>query len=243
MTSVRVVSQAQPAAYPVLTLASASPRRHELLALLGLAFVVAPNAGEDQDDQPPDTVVAALPPCSVPLRQHPTLLAWRKVAAACIDTPSDVIIGADTDVVIDGEVLGKPRDSAHACALLARLAGRTHTVYSGLCVWQAATEAFTYALVRSDVVIAPLSDDEIAAYVATGEPLDKAGAYGIQGMGGRLVQQVHGSYTAVVGLPLVTTAEMLRAAGLHVLVDPVDAYYRWLQAQRKEPLPCPPTSP
>lgn len=231
------------ASRPLLTLASASPRRRELLALLGVSFVVAPNAGEDQDDPPPQSVLAALPPCPVPLRQHPTLLAWRKVDAACSAAPSDVIIGADTDVVIDGEVLGKPRDPAHACVLLARLAGRTHTVYSGVCVWHASTNTFQYALVASDVLIAPLSAAEIEAYVATGEPLDKAGAYGIQGVGGRLVQQVRGSYTSVMGLPLVTTATLLRAAGLDLAVDPVDAYHRWLQAQGKEPLPCPPTSP
>lgn len=231
------------AAMNVLTLASASPRRRELLGLLGLPFVVAPNNGEDQDDAPPDDVVAALPPCPLPLRHHPALLAWRKVHVACIATPSNVIIGADTDVVLDGEVLGKPRDAEHARELLARLSGRIHRVYSGICVWQAATERFDYGLVQSDVKIAPLDADAIAAYVATGEPLDKAGAYGIQGMGGRLVQEVRGSYTCVVGLPLITTAMMLRAAGVHVPVDPIDAYHYWLQTQGKEPLPCPPTSP
>ncbi len=226
-----------------LTLASASPRRRELLGWLGVPFVVAPNAGEDQSDTPPDEVIAALPACPVPLYQHPTLLAWRKVAAACIATPSDVIIGVDTDVVLDGEVLGKPRDAAHAHELLARIAGRTHTVYSGLCVWHASAKRFYFDLVASEVTIAPLTDDQIAAYVATSEPLDKAGAYGIQGMGGKLVQEVRGSYTAVVGLPLVTTAQMLRAAGIEPAIDPEDAYHRWLQAQGKEPLPCPPTSP
>jgi septum formation protein len=145
--------------------------------------------------------------------------------------------------------------------MLARLAGREHMVYTGLCLlhtaqpWSAAPPdapfraepygagTIRYALTASVVTIAPLSAGEIAAYVDTGEPLDKAGAYGIQGLGGRLVQRVSGSYTAVVGLPLPIIAAMLRAAGIMPLVDPVEAYHHWLREQGKEPLPCPPTSP
>jgi septum formation protein len=98
-------------------------------------------------------------------------------------------------------------------------------------------------LVASDVLIAELTDAEIEAYVATGEPMDKAGAYGIQGLGGRLVRSVAGSYTCVVGLPLVTIHKLLSAAGFTQLSDPTKAYMRWLEAQGKEPLPCPPTFP
>ena len=98
-------------------------------------------------------------------------------------------------------------------------------------------------LVSSEVTIAELNDAEIAAYVATGEPLDKAGAYGIQGLGGRLVRVVVGSYTCVVGLPLVETYRLLIAAGVTGLSEPAEAYQRWLGAQGKEPLPCPPTFP
>src|SRR5262249_59767127 len=98
-------------------------------------------------------------------------------------------------------------------------------------------------LVASDVELAELTDAEIADYVATGEPMDKAGAYGIQGLGGRLVRSVAGSYTCVVGLPLVATHRLLAAAGYTQLTDPNEAYLRWLEAQGKEPLPCPPTFP
>ena len=227
---------------PTLTLASASPRRRELLALLGAPFTVAPNDGEDQDLLPPESIVAALPPCPLPLRQHPAQLAWRKVYTASTLFDSGVIIGADTDVVLDGAVLGKPRDAADAAAMLARLAGRDHTVYSGICV-RHEDGALRFALTRSEVTIAALRRDEIAAYVATGEPLDKAGAYGIQGLGGRLVQRVTGSYTGVVGLPLEETHRLLRDAGVAGLSDPVAADLRLLSAQGKEPLPCPPTLP
>jgi septum formation protein len=132
-----------------------------------------------------------------------------------------------------------------------------HTVYTGLCVIAPGggrpqhlaptlSDGHTCCwldLVASAVEVAPLSAAEIAAYVATGEPLDKAGAYGIQGLGGRLVRAVRGSYTAVVGLPLTQTHALLRAAGLADLDDPERAYLRWLQQQGKEPLPCPPTLP
>src|SRR4051794_32671419 len=99
---------------PPLTLASASPRRRELLAWLGVSYQSIATAGEDQDDPPPPDLVAALPACPVPQATHPTLLAWRKAIAACAEAPDSVIIGADTIVVLDGDVLGKPRDSDHA---------------------------------------------------------------------------------------------------------------------------------
>jgi septum formation protein len=144
--------------------------------------------------------------------------------------------------------------------MLRRLSGRMHTVYTGLAVlgpgvgdWELGNRSSPNSqspipnplldLVASDVLVDDLADEEIAAYVATGEPMDKAGAYGIQGLGGRLVRAVHGSYTCVVGLPLVATYRALVAAGLAGLNDPSDAYRRWLSAQGKEPLPCPPTFP
>jgi septum formation protein len=98
-------------------------------------------------------------------------------------------------------------------------------------------------LISSDVAIADLTDEEIDTYIATGEPMDKAGAYGIQGLGGRLVRSVVGSYTCVVGLPLVAVHRLLTAAGYSQLNDPTEAYRRWLDSQGKEPLPCPPTFP
>lgn len=232
-----------------LVLASASPRRHELLAWLGASFRVLATDGEERDDAVPPELVAALPACPVPLATHPTLLAWRKAHAACAEAPNSVIIGADTIVVLDGDVLGKPRDSAHAHAMLRRLAGRTHVVYTGVVLLRPAPagigwlERLQLALAASSVAIAELADETIAGYIATGEPMDKAGAYGIQGLGGQLVQSVEGSYTCVVGLPLATLHAMLVAAGIRGLHDPADAYARWLRAQGKETFPCPPTFP
>lgn len=238
-----------------LVLASSSPRRSELLSLLGVPFTIVTTDAEESDSPPPPEIVAALPPSSLPLAQHPTLLAWRKAHAVWSHDPAHVVLGADTIVVLDGAVLGKPRDAAHARAMLAQLAGQVHTVYTGVCVCGSGSRAdaeyepsapvnqFQVALVTSDVTIAPLDREEIAAYVATGEPLDKAGAYGIQGLGGQLVRRVVGSYTAVVGLPLPTTWRMLTAVGISGLAEPTAAYRKWLQYQGKEPLPCPPTLP
>jgi septum formation protein len=232
-------------------LASASPRRRELLGFLGVAFRAVATDAEEQDHPPPPSVIAALPACPAPLATHPTLLAWRKVDAACANAPDSVIIGADTIVVLDGDVLGKPRDPIHARAMLRRLSGRTHTVYTGLAVLRPAigdrrlelTPTLQLDLAASEVEVADLTNAEIDAYVATGEPMDKAGAYGIQGLGGRLVRAVAGSYTCVVGLPLVATHRLLVAVGYGNLADPNEAYVRWLKAQGKEPLPCPPTFP
>jgi len=245
---------------PELVLASASPRRRELLGWLGQPFRVAANDGEERDHPPPQAVVAALPACPVPLATHPALLAWRKADAACAESPGSVIIGADTIVVLDGDVLGKPRDPAHARTMLRRLSGRMHTVYTGLAVlglaagdWRSGTDNPPNSqypapntqldLVASEVAITDLTDAEIDAYIATGEPMDKAGAYGIQGLGGRLVHSVAGSYTCVVGLPLVALHRLLFTAGYTQLTDPTEAYLYWLESQGKEPLSCPPTFP
>ena len=251
-----------PETHNPLVLASASPRRRELLSYLGVTFRAVANDAEEQDHPPPAAVVAALPPLRLPLADHPTLRAWRKADAACADAPGSVIIGSDTIVVLDDAVLNKPVDAAHAAAMLRRLSGRAHLVYTGLCVLRPADSiprrgagaggrpplvdgrrSIWLDLVASDVVFEELTEDQIAAYVATGEPLDKAGAYGIQGRGGRLVRAVAGSYTSVVGLPLVQLHRLLAAAGVPGLSDPADGYRRWLTAQGKEPLPCPPTFP
>ncbi|HMO58812.1 MAG TPA: Maf family protein [Roseiflexaceae bacterium] len=236
-----------------IVLASASPRRRELLAQLGLSFRLLANDAEEDLSDPPASIGAILPPLALPLNDHPTLRAWRKLDAACSHAPDSVIIGADTIVVLNNHVLNKPADAADARRMLRRLAGQTHTVYTGIALAdmrlyrhsRTAGEpgGLWFELVASDVAVAALSDDEIAAYVATGEPLDKAGAYGIQGIGGRLVESVSGSYTSVVGLPLVQLHDLLGRAGVVVPVDPAAAYRRWLDAMGKEPLPWPPTLP
>ncbi|MEN9937871.1 MAG: hypothetical protein RLZZ387_4450 [Chloroflexota bacterium] len=251
-----------------LVLASGSPRRRELLSELGVTFRTSASEAEEENHPPPPQLAGALPPLDLPLGDHPTLRAWRKADAACADAPESVIIGADTIVALGREVLNKPADAADARAMLRRLSGRAHTVYTGLCVLaplgnegragsdeRHITDHTGYSslvlgpwsisldLVATEVIFYELSDDVIADYVATGEPLDKAGAYGIQGLGGRLVHSVAGSYTNVVGLPLVQIHRLLTAAGVTALADPPESYRRWLTAQGKEPLPCPPTFP
>lgn len=204
-----------------LVLASASPRRRELLGYLGAGFTALATDAEEQEEPTPAPVLAALPALDLPRANHPALLAWRKARAAAELLPNAVILGADTIVVLDDDVLNKPRDEADAREMLARLSGRTHTVYTGMCVitrvpgpgaeWAPIHNQHFVALdmLASRVEIAPLSAGEIAAYVATGEPLDKAGAYGIQGLGSRFVAAVEGDLTCVIGLPMRRLRELL----------------------------------
>lgn len=215
---------------------------------------MATDAEENEDPIPPD-VIANLPACPLPTHEHPTIKAWRKAQAVWEQHPEAVVLGADTVVALDDVVLNKPRNTDHAFAMLNRLSGRIHTVYTGLCVCGSiqtpgnesptaiAKSPLQLDLVASAVTIAPLEPNTIADYIATGEPLDKAGAYGIQGLGGRLVREVIGSYTAVVGLPLPTVWRLLTTAGITTPHNPDAAYRNWLYKQGKEPLPCPPTSP
>jgi septum formation protein len=222
---------------PALVLASQSPRRRELLRYLGVEFEAIATTGEEEDTEVPAEVVSALPPLL--LDQHPTLLAWRKINAAIETGCHGVILGADTIVVIDNTILNKPRDEADARRMLRLLAGRTHTVYTGIALINTnRADSLTFDLVRSEVRMCILEDAEIVDYVATGEPLDKAGAYGIQGLGGRLVEQVTGSYTNVVGLPLEHVYRALQAQGLQPCVQPADAFRQWLADQGKDRPPC-----
>ncbi|MEF3273261.1 MAG: Maf family protein [Chloroflexus sp.] len=234
-----------------LILASASPRRRELLAQLGVDYTCLASPAEDHPAPPPPNLLEHLPalPVALPIAAHPTLVAWRKAADISRQHPDAIVLAADTEVVIDGEVLGKPRDVDHACAMIRRLAGRSHTVLTGLClllpptatavgVWYDGRRVL-FDLVASQVSFRPLTDDEIAAYVALGESLDKAGGYGLQSGGAALIDKIEGSYTNVVGLPLPAVARLLRAAGIELPVDPVAAYHAWLRSQGKEPAPWP----
>ena len=183
-------------------LASGSPRRRELLLLAGLEAVVRPaDVDETQHDgeDPISYVVrlAKLKACAVPAAED------------------EVVLAADTTVVLDGQILGKPRDAEDAVAMLQRLRGRAHTVSTGVAVAQP-SGAVAETVVTTDVVMAPISDAAIRAYVAGGEPLDKAGSYGIQGQAAAFVARISGSWTNVVGLPVVETLEMLRDAGVTV---------------------------
>lgn len=190
-----------------LILASASPRRRELLERLGLPFEVRPSGIEEP--------LAA----GVPASTLATTLARAK-AADIADRlraagEAALVLGADTLVVLDGQPLGKPTSQGDARAMLRALRGRSHEVVTAVVVRDAdpAGRELTEAVV-SQVLMRDYTDDEIAAYVATGEPDDKAGAYAVQGRGRRLVSRVDGCYTNVVGLPLRTTARLLRAFGL-----------------------------
>ncbi len=197
-------------------------------------FSVLATQGEDEDLWMPAELATMLPSFPLPPQQHPTLLAWRKAAAALREGATGIVLGADTIVVIDNHVLNKPRDAAEARFMLRQLSGRIHQVFTGVVAFPADRSIPPQlALDVANVQMAALADAEIAEYVATGEPLDKAGAYGIQGLGGRFVQQVVGSYTCVVGLPLGLTHQVLLATGLQGLADPAVAFERWLADNEK----------
>ena len=181
-----------------IVLASVSPRRRELLQLLGLRFDVAP---ADVDE----TWRNGEPPAA-----HAEWLAREKAAARA--RPGALAIGADTIVVVDGDILGKPRDADDAAAMLRRLAGREHEVFTGVAVAYQGRAAAGAA--RTLVRFRLLDDTAIRDYVATGEPMDKAGAYGIQGYGAVLVERIEGDYFTVMGLGLVLLADLLGRVGL-----------------------------
>jgi septum formation protein len=181
-------------------LASSSPRRRELLEMIGVAHEVIP-AHIDETYRPGE------PPAA-----HAERLARQKgerIAAGALEA---VVISADTVVVIDGEVLGKPSDAEDAVRMLQRLSGRTHTVHTGVAV--ARRGCMESAVETVAVTFRTLSAEEIAAYVATGEPMDKAGAYGIQGYGALLVERIEGDFFAVMGLSLVRLFALLRRLGV-----------------------------
>ena len=182
-----------------LVLASASPRRRELLERVGLALQIVP-ADIDESELPGER------PAEMAER-----LARAKAAAVAALMPDRLVLAADTIVVLDGRVLGKPRDDAEAADMLRSLSGRAHEVTTGFAV--RGDGADTSTTVTTVVRFRALDPAVIDRYVATGEPLDKAGAYGIQGVGAMLVLRIDGSYTNVVGLPLVEVLETIAAHG------------------------------
>ncbi len=186
---------------PEIVLASQSPRRRELLALIGLAHEVRP---ADIDESP----LAGEAPeelCERLARGKAFALAGKTAAAA-------VIVGSDTIVVVDGTVLGKPADAADAARMLRLLSGRSHTVLTAVAV--ARSGKIESAVERVAVTFRAIDDAEIAAYIATREPMDKAGAYGIQGYGATIVSRIEGDYFAVMGLALNLLVRLLARVGL-----------------------------
>jgi len=178
-----------------LVLASASPRRVTLLRQVGAEFVVV--------DPGPDRAW----PGESEARHGVRALALDKARRVAARRPSAVVIGADTVVVVRGQRLGKPATAAEAAAMLGRLHGRTHEVWTGVAVVRGVEQRTAAECTR--VSLARLHFDEIAAYVASGEPLDKAGAYAIQGMAGQFVRRIEGDYSNVVGLPLARLRAVL----------------------------------
>ena len=183
-----------------LILASASPRRAELLQQIGLTFEVC---AADIDETPQA--------CELP-RDYVLRMAKEKALAIAPRFPQAVVIASDTSVVVDGTVLGKPVDAEDASRMLQLLSGRSHQVMTSVCVYSA--EYTDLVVNETDVWFKPLSATEIEAYWRSGEPVDKAGAYAIQGLGAMFVERIDGSYSGVMGLPLFDVARMLHDAGV-----------------------------
>ena len=187
---------------PVLRLASASPRRRQLLDLIGVPHLVTP---ADIDETPLPGEAAG---------DYVMRLAREKAGAIWARHQDLPVLAADTTVVVDEEILGKPESAADAAAMLRKLSGRAHFVHTGIALHTA--HGLEVDISTTDVEFAELTDDMIRAYWDSGEPQGKAGAYAIQGLGAVFVSDISGSYTGVMGLPLFETAAMLRYAGIKV---------------------------
>jgi septum formation protein len=182
----------------MIFLASRSPRRRQLLEQLGVAFEVL------------DVEVAEVRAAGEPAFDYVNRVAREKAGAGLLQVaavPGAIVIGADTEVELDGEVFGKPRDAGDAAAMLGRLSGRTHRVIS--VVWCVCAGGEDHAISVSEVSFAGLDDADVDAYVASGEPFDKAGAYAIQGRAAAFIRHLAGSYSGVMGLPLHETSQLL----------------------------------
>jgi septum formation protein len=206
------------AVVPILCLASASPRRSELLRQIGVPHCIQP-ADLDESRQTGETPAAYVTRLA---KEKSSAVLAARAAAGAAPLP---VLGADTTVVIDGLVLGKPEDEAALEAMLARLGGREHEVFSAVALAMPSppggeapqdvpSTALVCALSRTTVRFRSITPLEVAAYWASGEPCDKAGGYAIQGLGAVFVQSIDGSFSGVVGLPLAETSQLLRAAGL-----------------------------
>lgn len=186
----------------MLILASASPRRQELLRNAGIAFTVQ-SADIDETPIPGESA------------QHcAERLAEEKALAVFESRPQNFVLGADTIVIVDGTILGKPSDEDDAVRMLRLLTGRTHSVITGVCLMGPVASEPRSASETTLVTMCEISDKEIHAYVATGEPMDKAGAYAIQGIASRWIPRIEGDYSNVVGLPVTRVYAMLRERGV-----------------------------
>ena len=189
----------------MLYLASQSPRRSELLTQIGVDHraLAAPINESRKPDEGAEHYVQRL-------AREKAVAGWQQLQL--LGLPHAPVLGADTAVVLDGDILGKPRDAVDARAILRRLSGRSHDVMTGVALCSGRGEQVR--LSRTRVWFRTLDDNEIARYWTSGEPADKAGAYGIQGLAATFVERIDGSYSGVVGLPLFETAELLRLYGV-----------------------------
>ncbi|MFX0558986.1 nucleoside triphosphate pyrophosphatase [Tepidibacillus infernus] len=190
-----------------IILASSSPRRREILELIGISFLVHPSdvdEGYNESNSPEDIVKQ---------------LATRKAMDIASYYQEGIIIGADTIVVLDGQILGKPKDEEDAFQMLNRLQGRSHQVFSGVAVVDAKTREVKASYQMTKVYMDPLSEEEIRLYIATKEPMDKAGSYGIQGFGAIFIEKIEGDYFNVVGLPVALLSTLLKDFGIQILKD------------------------
>lgn len=189
-----------------IILASQSPRRKEILEQMGFSsFLIRPAAGEEA------------PPNGLAPEQYVMALSAAKCREVAVTAPCDgLIIAADTIVCIDDVILGKPHTEDEATHMLKTLSGRSHTVFTGVTVMQNGVERTAFE--QSDVFFHPLTDADIKHYIATGEPMDKAGSYGVQGYGAMFVERIEGDYFNVMGLPICKLAQMLKQFG----VDPLE---------------------
>ena len=182
-------------------LASASPRRSELLSLMGLQFNVIPSDVHESflDGETP--------------REHVLRLSGEKARKVSLVYPDSWVMGADTIVIINGEVLGKPRTAGEAKEMLGKLSGQTHTVFTGFTVIRRSADILISEAVDSSVRFRDIQEDEMAWYIASKEPYDKAGGYAVQGMGAFFIREIYGSYTNVMGLPLCEVVDALKRIG------------------------------
>ena len=188
-----------------IVLASGSPRRRELLTRMGIA---------DFDVRVPETE-ETYPPNLSPRETVEYISREKARAAAALCRPDEIVITADTMVFLDGTRLGKPRDEAHALEMLTALQGRRHTVCTGVTVCRG--DYRDTQSEETEVFFRPATEQELRAYIRTGEPMDKAGAYGIQGRGALLVEKIHGDFFNVMGLPVLRLSRMLLPLGVHCL--------------------------
>ncbi|MBX3236066.1 MAG: septum formation protein Maf [Nitrospiraceae bacterium] len=196
-----------------LILASTSPRRKELLSLLGLPFDLAS----------PDYVEQVLPGKTA--MDQAKEFAAGKARSCTVGSEDALVLGSDTLIGLDSEVLGKPTDLSEAAAMLRRMSGRRHVIYTGVALVGSEGRFCDVAVDTVQVTMKPFGERELAAYIETGESLGKAGAYSIQGAGGALIATIEGDFTAAVGLPLRLVAAMLAGRGMHCPMD-LDRLYR-----------------